>query len=31
MYRWLIGKLEKQDWNGLDKKMFKQHAREGEF
>ena len=30
MYRQLIGKLEKQDWNTLDKKMFKQHAREGE-
>ena len=26
-----IGNLEKQDWNTLDKKMFKQHAREGEF
>lgn len=31
MYRQLIGKLEKQDWNTLDKKMFKQHAREGEW
>ena len=31
MYTQLIGKLEKQGWNTLDKKMFKQPAREGEW